>query len=77
MDDDDPFDLLTRWLTEQRATISRQVTIRKSAGAYGTRTQVAIDHRLSCDLAAHDGWRISRSRRSFRNTISAHWRAST
>ena len=59
MDDDDPFDLLTRWLTEQRATISRQVTIRKSAGAYGTRTQVAIDHRLSCDLAAHDGWRIS------------------
>jgi hypothetical protein len=59
MDDDDPLDLLARWLTEKRAMISRQVTIRKSEGAYGKRTEVAIDHRLSCDLPGHGGWRIS------------------
>ena len=59
MNDDDPLDLLARWLTGQRATISRQVTIRKSEGAYGPLTEVAIDHRLPCGLAGLGGWRIS------------------
>lgn len=61
MADDDPLDVLARWLDEQRDRIDipRHVTVRKAEGAYGMRTRVAIDHRLSCDLGPHNGWRIS------------------
>jgi hypothetical protein len=61
MDDDDPVGLLACWLIDQRATIDipGHVTVRKTTGAYGRLTAVAIDHLLSCPLEAHDGWRVS------------------
>lgn len=59
VEDDDPLDPLAGWLASQRGVISRQVTIRRGESAYGSRTEVAIDHRLLCDLAGHGGWRIS------------------
>jgi hypothetical protein len=61
MDDEDPLDLLARWLTDQRATIDipGHVTVRETTGAYGRRTTVVIDHLVPCPLEAHDGWRIS------------------
>lgn len=64
MDDDDPLDLLARWLTEERATIDipGHVTVRETRGPHGARTTVTIDHLLSCPLKAHDGWRITTKR---------------
>jgi hypothetical protein len=59
MVDEDPLDLLARWLKDQRDKIANQVTVRKGKGAYGALTEVAIDHRLACSLPGHGGWRVS------------------
>jgi hypothetical protein len=49
---------LSLWLTDARARISRQVIVRVSKRASGIETVISIDHRMSCDLDAHDGWHI-------------------
>jgi hypothetical protein len=54
---EDPLQKLAEWLGQSRTArqIAKQVTVRSGRA----RTEVAIDHRLSCPLAAHDGWRVS------------------
>jgi hypothetical protein len=54
---EDPLQKLAQWLGQPRTArqIARQVTVRRGR----SRTEVAIDHRLSCPLEAHDGWRVS------------------
>jgi hypothetical protein len=71
--DDDSLDVFARWLSRQRKAIARQVTVRTTGGAYGERTKVTIDHRLSCDLPDHGGWRIT-TKRTFlpRSHFSSH-----
>jgi hypothetical protein len=61
MDGEDPLDLLARWLAEGRETrdLARQVIVRETQSAYGTRTVVDIDHLLACPLERHEGWRVS------------------
>lgn len=49
---------LANWLSGSHDRISRQVNVREKKHASGTETVVTIDHRLSCDLAAHVGWHI-------------------
>jgi hypothetical protein len=61
MDEEEPLDVLARWLIQERAAldISAQVIVHETGSAHGTRTVVEIDHRLSCPLEAHEGWRVS------------------
>jgi hypothetical protein len=70
---DDSLEVFGRWLRGQRSAIARQVTVRKTGTAYGERTKVAIDHRLTCDLPGHGGWRVT-TKRTFlpRSHFSSH-----
>ncbi len=60
MGENDSLEQLSTWLTEnwQQIKIPAQVTVRAKTRAYGERTTVKIDHRLSCPLQGYDGWRI-------------------
>jgi hypothetical protein len=49
---------LAHWLSDAGERIFSQVNVRENERALGKKTVVAIDHRLSCDLDAHDGWHI-------------------
>ena len=75
--DDDPLDVLARWLAQQRKAIAHQVTVRKTKGAHGERTKVEIGHRLSCNLPDHGGWRVTTNRtflpRSHFSSQAAHF----
>lgn len=42
------------WLGQHAEGISRQVVVRGEKG----KTEVSIDHRLSCDLGRHAGWHV-------------------
>ncbi len=42
------------WLGKRDEIISRQVVVREAEG----KTEVSIDHRLSCDLPRHAGWHV-------------------
>jgi hypothetical protein len=53
-----PLAELARWLTDARERIRGQVHVREYKRASGNETVVAIDHRLSCDLDAHEGWHV-------------------
>jgi hypothetical protein len=55
---------LAGWLSAAQDRISRQVNVRETRSASGTKTVVTIDHLLSCDLSAHAGWHI-RTRATF------------
>jgi hypothetical protein len=61
---DPSFGELDGWLRVAHDRISRQVNVRETRDASGTKTVVTIDHLLSCDLAAHAGWHV-RTRPTF------------
>jgi hypothetical protein len=59
MDDDQRLQVLSAWLNGSGAAgIIEQVRVRTKSRAEGRETVVSIDHRLSCDLDAHDGWHV-------------------
>jgi hypothetical protein len=59
MHEGDRLSILARWLADAGERIHGQVRVDESEQASGKQTVVSIDHRLSCPLDAHDGWRIS------------------